>query len=135
MRKFIFATLPVILFLGSCQEDFDHHLKRETQEYTQKHCPSHIEEGNRLDSMTYDIPSRNLTLWYTFSGVLDTPVARNAALNNMERLRHQLLLELRGDTKWETCKDENITFTYSYRSSALQKEIFRISFTSSDYQR
>ena len=133
-NKFIFF-LTAFLLLSSCQVDFDNHLKRETESYTHKHCPMRIEEGNTLDSMTYDINTRTLTRWHTLSGIMDSPASREAFANHPDLIRNQLLMELRGDVEKQTCKDEGIFFRYVFRSSATGQNIFTTTFSLSDYIR
>ena len=134
-KKFILLFAAGFTLLTGCQEDFDHHLQREAIAYTQKHCPQTIEEGNTLDSATYDITTRTYTQWYTFSGFLDSEPAHTAAVCNLDKLRAQLIAALRGDTKWETCKDNGINFSYVYRSSSKDEVLFQITLTPDDYRR
>lgn len=134
-KKIILLIAAGVALLSSCQEDFDHHLQREAKAYTQKHCPQRIEDGNTLDSATYDVTTRTYTQWYTFSGFLDSPAAHTASLANLDKLKAQLVSALRGDTKWETCKENGINFSYIYRSSSQDKVLFRITVTPEDYRR
>ena len=121
--------------LSSCQEDFDHHLQREAITYTKKHCPQNIEKDIILDSATYNITTRTYTQWHTLTGFLDSPQAHKASLDNLEKLKGKLISTLRGDTKWETCKENNINFAYAYRSASKNKQLFKIILTPNDYQR
>ena len=134
-KKYIFLCAIGAIVLSSCQEDFDHHLQREAISYTQKHCPQNIETGITLDSATYDIPSRTYTQWHTLSGFLDSPEAHKASLDNLDKLKAQLVTTLRGDTKWETCKENGIDFAYAYRSASKGEQIFKITLTPKDYRR
>lgn len=134
-KKIILLFMTIIGMTYSCQEDFDHHLQREAKEYTKKHCPLNVEVGNTLDSVTYDISSRTYTQWFTFSGFLDSPEARQASLSNMDKLKNQLCRTLRGDTKWETCKENGINFSYVYFSTSAKEIIFQITLTPNDYLR
>ena len=134
MNKKSFLILSV-LFLFSCQEDFDTHLRKEVLKYTQKHCPMRIEKGNTLDSMTYEVSTRTLTRWHTLSDVMDLPESKTFFSNHPELVRNELLKELRGDAEKGTCKDEGISFKYVYRSSANGEVIFTTTFTKSDYER
>ena len=135
MYKTFLLIVSSLYICCSCQENFDNHLKREASEYTQKHCPEYIEEGNTLDSLSYDIKARNLIRWHTLSGTMDTPAARDALIIHSSEVKAQLLRELRNDVQKETGKDEKILFTYIYRSISTKDIVFQTTFTPNDYQR
>ena len=135
MNKKYILILSTLLLASSCQENFDSHLQREANDYTRKHCPMRIEEGNTLDSMTYDIPTRTLTRWHSLSGIMDTPSSKSAFDKHPDLVRSQLLKELRGDVEKGTCKDEGILFRYVYSSSSNHEVVFTTTFTVSDYER
>lgn len=130
----LLIPLAGLLLCAGCQEDFDHRMLREAQEFTLKHCPYRAEAGTVLDSATYDLSSRTFIRWFSLHGELDTPAARAAAQQNLSFVKEGLKRELRGDTSWETCKAEGIRFAYVYRSSSCRDELFRIVLTPEDYR-
>lgn len=132
--KSILGWAVCTALLCGCQEDFDSHLQREAKSFTEKHCPKEIEAGNTLDSATYDISTRTYTQWFTFSGFLDSSEAQKASLAHLDKIKVHLLTTLRGDTKWETCKDKGINFSYVYRSASSNKTLFHITLTPEDYR-
>lgn len=135
--SFFFAVAILLnhtLLLTSCQGRFDSQLSKETHDYTVKHLPRNIEAGHQLDSITYHPATRTLHEWHTFSGVLDTPEAKEAIRCGAQALRESVLEHLRADTKWQACKDEGIRFAYHYRSAAEKKEIMCIVLTNDDYR-
>lgn len=134
MNKSICIGIAALL-LGSCQENFDSRLEREAQEYTQRHCPYTESDGTVLDSMTYDASTRTLTHWYSLQSTIDTPEICDGLIRNEATARKALLEQLRGNTKWESCKERDVKFDYIYHSNATGKFIFHIKFTPEDYRR
>lgn len=118
----------------SCQQSFDERLSEEAKDYTEKHCPSMIEPGQWLDSVTYDPSTRTLHQWHTFAGPLDTDEARQAIQGNPEVLQNSVREHLRSDTKWQTCKEEGITFLYHYHSKRDGSELLTIRLSEDDYR-
>ena len=135
MYKIFLSAIATLCVLTSCQEDFDNRLKREATEYTKKHCPLRIEEGNTLDSLTYNLDTRTLTRWHSLSGNMDTQVAIDALCDHPELVRNQLLAELRNDVQMEACKEAKVFFTYVYQSASSRDTIFTTTFSPEDYRR
>lgn len=130
----ILSLSAICCFLSACQENFDKRLEREARDYTLKHCPLNIEEGNVLDSTTYDLTTRTYHRWFTLSGPLDNPDAVAAMQNYPEELKRQLILELKNAPDWKECKEQGINFAYTYRSTRTGRVLFKVNLSKNDYQ-
>ena len=125
--------LSILLFsllLFSChQESFDEACRREAIEHTKKYCPQKVSEGVTLDSVTYNIPTRTKTEYYSLSGKLDTTIVAQ----NTDKFRTALLNTLITSVELRKAKEEGVSFAYSYRSSRTKQEYIHINFTKKDY--
>lgn len=133
VRHFVICGMALFA-TASCQKSFDERLSEDAKEYTEKHCPSIIEPGQLLDSITYDPATRTLHQWHTFIGPLDTDEARQAIQQNPDALRNRIREHLCSDTKWQTCKEEGIVFLYHYRSKETGTELLTVRLTTEDYR-
>ena len=132
-RNYLSAAVLAVL-LTSCGGTFDERLDAEAREYTEKHLPALIEPGHMLDSITYEAKQRTLHEWHTFLGQLDTPEAETAIKENEPMMRQTVLENLRQDTKWQTCKEEGIRFSYHYRSARTGDTVMVLTFNASEYR-
>lgn len=118
-----------MILLASCQESFDRRLQREAAEYTAKHCPEFPEPGTRLDSVSYDIPTRCYSFWYALSSENETVISANIPL-----LHQTLLTRLKADVDYKSLKDRNVVFQYTYTSQASGRKIFQTKIYPKEYK-
>lgn len=128
MKRYFFAYIALAMCF-SCQENFEQRLSRETQEFTQKHCPQEPEPGTRLDSITYDKMSRTYALWYTLSADNENLLRVNAVT-----MRENLLHRLRNDEQSREIKKHGVDFRYVYRSKASGAVVYETRLKEADYQ-
>lgn len=131
MKLSALLLLVLSLTLFSCQESFDKRCQREAIEYTAKFCPQNVAPGITMDSMTYDIPARTMTYYYSIAKELDNQEVIN---KNAEEFKGAMLNSIKNSLELKRCKDEGIIFKYIYRSSTTRKELLNITFTEKDYK-
>ena len=130
MYRNSFYILSTLLLVVGCQEDFDQRLLRETREYTAHHCPLEMEEGTRLDSLTYDIQKRDYTFWYTLSPLNEEHFYENASM-----VRPMLVDRVQTDDKAKTIREHEVNFRFVYRSEAHKDSvIYDTRVTPSEYR-
>ncbi len=128
MKKFITFALAAIVFTA-CQESLEEKAAQEAKMYTQKNCPAMIGENLRMDSLTFELPTRTLHYYYTLSGVADS-----VGLLDDETARNSLLNELKNTTSMMAYKEAGYRFAYTYRSQKNPKTIlFDMVFSEKDY--
>ena len=128
MKKFITFALAAIVFTA-CQESLEEKAAQEAKMYTQKNCPAMIGENLRMDSLTFELPTRTLHYYYTLSGVAD-----NVGLLDDETARNSLLNELKNTTSMMAYKEAGYRFAYTYHSQKNPKTIlFDMVFSEKDY--
>ena len=123
-----------VLLLGSCKrETKDERFRREYEQFTRKECPKEVAPCIHMDSVCYDIESRTLTEYYTFSDALDNDSLYTEEV--IDDYRKGLLKELKGSIQMKPQKDESINFSYNYRSISTGNVLFELTFTPEDYKR
>lgn len=126
--KPIYFLIPFSLLLQSCQSNFDKRLQKEAEEYTASNCPQAVEEGTKLDSITYNTQSRVYTLHYAVNAY------NEQALQQKSNLMHQLLLNnLRNDVNYKEVKDNGVTFCYIYRSENSGCIVYKTEIKAAEY--
>lgn len=106
-------------------------LARETAEFSAKHCPKDIGEGQRLDSLSYDITSNALTHYYTLAG---KHVTREFLADKKTDIRQRLLSGLKGEKSMEAMRQEKVDFVYRFRAAVSGQEVLEFTFTPQDYK-
>ena len=111
MYRNYFSMISVLLLMVGCQENFDQRLLREAREYTANHCPMEMEQGTRLDSLTYDVKKRDYTFWYTLSALNEEHFNENSYM-----VRQMLVDRVQTDDKAKTIREHEVNFRFVYRS-------------------
>ena len=128
MKNLITFALAVIVFTA-CQESLEEKAAQEAKMYTQKNCPAMIGENLRMDSLTFELPTRTLHYYYTLSGIADS-----VGLFDEETARGSLLNELKNTTSMMVYKEAGYRFAYTYHSQKNPKTIlFDMVFSEKDY--
>ena len=128
MKKLIiFAALAAIVFT-SCQESLEDKCAKEAMEFTQKKCPSKIDENTEIDSMTFDKSTHTLAYWYKLTGKADNPI-----IFERVNLRKSLVEQIKNSTSMQAYKDAGYSFRYVYRSQKENKIYFDATVTKKDY--
>lgn len=135
MKHLSLTLFAVTIFLCSaCQDNFDQRCAQEAAEYTKTHCPQQVEEGNTLDSLSYNIETRTYQYYYTLSGRWTSPANIASLQQQKEILRGYLLDKLNNSLELNACKKEGINFSYKYYSASTKKEVVHILLTPADYK-
>lgn len=61
MKHLIFGIIACSLLLCSCHENLEKRAQREAREYTEKYCPTPVQNYTRTDSVTFDIKTKHIT--------------------------------------------------------------------------
>ncbi len=135
MKKILFPTLltAIVLAGASCHRPSrDEQIAREAIEYTQKECPRYVDHCTRMDSTTYDIPTRVFTYNYTVEGELDDPAIYTERVK--ADFREKLLQEIRTSIPMKSYKDAGITILYRYISASTGQTRLEYRFEKEEYR-
>lgn len=128
----IFAAIAAAL-AGCHRETKDEAAAREAREYTMRECPKDIDEYTSMDSMTFDIETRELTFSYTVRDVLDEDDIYTEELYDL--YHDDLLRDIKNNIDLKRAKQEGVTLVYRYFSQKTGKVRMEQRFTKEDYER
>ena len=58
MKHLIFGIIACSLLLCSCHENLEKRAQREAREYTEKYCPTPVQNYTRTDSVAFDVKTK-----------------------------------------------------------------------------
>lgn len=115
--------------LAGCQETLEERAARESQEYTDKHCPAPVVYQVTMDSMTFDKASHTFGYHYSLSGSLDDSI-----YIRQNDPRDMLLEQVRNSTNLKAYKEAGYGFRYVYYSTKNKATLFDVTFGEKDYR-
>lgn len=137
MNKLFFKILAfaaAATLLSAChRETKDEAAARYAREYTLRECPKDLDEYTSMDSLTFDIHTRELTYSYTVRGVLDDDEIYTDELYDL--YHDNLLRDIKNNIDLKRAKQEGVTLVYRYFSQKTGEVRMELSFTKEDYQR
>ena len=132
MRKLIFTSIAATILLSGCQESLEKRALREAREYTERYCPTPVQNYTRTDSVVFDLASH--TYHYYCSVVGDLDDAKIFGLNQ-KKIDGALLQSVRENTSFLAYKKEGFSFAWTLRSGKNPKVVyFNRKYTTKDYK-
>ncbi|WP_297218503.1 hypothetical protein [uncultured Prevotella sp.] len=133
MRYFAFCAALCSIVLCGCHESMEKRAQREAREYTEKYCPTPVQNFTRTDSVVFEMDTK--TYHYYCSAVGDLDNAKVFDLNR-SKIADALLLNVRENTSFRPYKKEGFAFQWTLRSDKDKKTVyFDRKFTSKDYNK
>lgn len=132
MNKVLIPLFLLLLTACTKQRTFDEKCVSEAKEQTEKNCPKTITPGITMDSITYSIPGRAFSYYYSMSQSFDNQEAINAG---KEKFREALRAQIASSLDLKKFKDKGITFRYIYISKTSKKLLLQETFTKEDYSK
>ena len=131
MKKILLVALLAVLAVG-CQESLEDRAAREAREFTEKNCPTPVDNYSRTDSVAFDRLTKTYTYYCSFVDALDNDTLVQAA---QEEIRLSLRQTLANDVAFKKIKDAGFNFAYLVRSGSRPSVIlFSDTIRTSDYQ-
>ena len=128
MKKYWILAAICTLLVG-CRESLEDRCAREAKEYTEKNCPTKIDNNITLDSMTFERDTHTLHYYYTLTGFAD----QDSVLEKVDAVG-ALKEDLKNSTSLRVYKENKYRFAYTYRSGKDPKKIkLDVVFTDKDY--
>ncbi|GJG30626.1 hypothetical protein PRBRB14_15050 [Hallella multisaccharivorax DSM 17128] len=100
-------------------------------DYTERYCPTPVEDFQRTDSITFDRGTHTFSYYYTLTGKIDDPAV-------IEKGEKQILATIIGSLKENTSmkdyKQAGYNFRYVYRSQKNGNVMIDKTFKQKDYK-
>ncbi|MCH4148257.1 MAG: hypothetical protein LKG25_00090 [Prevotella sp.] len=130
MKKIVIILFSVLIF-SACHESLEDRAAREAKEYTQRYCPTPVNNFTRTDSVVFEKPTRTYHYYCTFSDKLDDAKIINV---NRSQIREGLLKGIKESTDIKAYKEAGFIFEYTCRSAKNPSQIlFDDKFSEKDY--
>lgn len=131
MKQTIFLLLALLLFTA-CHESLEDRAAREAKEFTEKNCPTPVQDYTRTDSLVFDKTTRTMNYYYTLCGEADNPAAIKL---NKQKMHDALKRSVINATNLKKYKDAGFKFRYVYYSESKKGTIlFEDSFSKADLE-
>lgn len=121
MKTFLYCILACQLLLCGCHESLEKRAQREAQEYTEKYCPTPVQNYVRTDSVVFDIPTRTYHYYCSVMNELDDDAT--FALNEA-KIAESLASGLNENTNVRSYKNAGFSFAWTLRSGKDAKKVY-----------
>lgn len=130
MKNVLFSML-VVFSLASCHHDtIEDRAQKMVDEYTERYCPTPMQDNQRTDSITFDRASHTFCYYFTVTGDVDN---KDIIIKVKKKLSQALLDELKENTNYKLYKDAGYNFRYVFRSMKTGDTLYEQRFTKRDY--
>ena len=131
MKHLIFGIIACSLLLCSCHENLEKRAQREAREYTEKYCPTPLQNYTRTDSVAFDIKTKTYHYYCSITDALDD---RKVFDLNRDKISEALLANIKDNTAFRPYKEEGFAFQWTLRSDKDKNVVyFDKRFTPKDY--
>lgn len=121
MKTFLLCTIASTMLLCGCHESLEKRAAREAREYTEKYCPTPVQNYMRTDSVVFDVPSRTYHYYCSIMNELDDSVVFEA---NRAKFAESFIQTVNESTSMRAYKKEGFNFTWTLRSGKDPKKIW-----------
>lgn len=131
MKRILLATI-IIACLASCKHaSLEDSAEKMANEYTERYCPTPVNDMQRTDSVTFDRNTHTFNYYYTLTDKADDPVAVSSVKKSIS---NALLKELRENTSLKAFKDAHYAFRYVFNSQSNKTILLELTFKANDYK-
>lgn len=121
MKTFLLCTIASTMLLCGCHESLEKRAAREAREYTEKYCPTPVQNYMRTDSVVFDVPSRTYHYYCSIMNELDDSVVFEA---NRAKFAESFIQTVNESTSLRAYKKEGFNFAWTLRSGKDPKKIW-----------
>ncbi len=129
-HKILFFAFAVLIFSGCHRTTLVDLAAKTAEEYTERYCPTPIENGQRTDSVTFSRDTHTFGYYYSLSGKLDDPTIIE---NNKKQIISTILSSLKENTSMKEYKQAGYNFRYVMKSVKTGEVLIDKLFTNKDY--
>lgn len=131
MRNTLFILLAIVL-LSSCHESLEKRAEREAREYTERNCPTPVNNFTRTDSVVFYADTKTYTYYCSVTDKMDDA---NLLAQKHAEINDQLVAQIREDTNIKQYKEAGFNFSYIIHSTKVPgKVLFKAIITPKDYK-
>ena len=102
-----------------------------TKDYTERFCPTPVQDMQRTDSLTFDRTTRTFNYYFTLVDKADNAGIIKA---KQKEITDALLKQLKENTSAKVYKDEGFNFHYIFRSANKGNILLENTFTRRQYK-
>lgn len=127
----VFLLLFASISLVSCHKSLEDRAAKDCKEFTEKNCPTPLENNTRMDSMVYEPATHTIHYYHSFFNEADNKSVIDA---HTATLRKTLLDAVKADMGTKIYKEAGFNFRYTYHSSKTPQQILLdFTFTKDEY--
>ena len=132
MKQLIIGIVACAALLCSCHENMEKRAQREAREYTEKYCPTPVQNYTRTDSVVFDIDTKTYHYYCSITGDLDDQRVFDL---NRQKISDALLANLKDNMAFVPYKKEGFAFQWTLRSDKDKNVVyFDKKFTEKEYK-
>lgn len=121
MKTFLLCIIASTMLLCGCHESLEKRAAREAREYTEKYCPTPVQNYMRTDSVVFDVPSRTYHYYCSIMNELDDSTVFEA---NRAKFAESFLKTVNESTSMRAYKKEGFNFAWTLRSGKDPKKVW-----------
>lgn len=132
MKKILLVS-TFALALTACHHDtLDDRAEQVTKDYTERYCPTPVQDMQRTDSLTFTRETHTFNFYYTL-----TDKADNADVISKQKgkIVKELLQQLKDNTSYKVFKEAGFNFHYVFRSASTKKLLLESTFSKQQYKK
>ena len=133
MKHILSCIVADSFLLCGCHESLEKRAEREAREYTEKYCPTPVQNYTRTDSVAFDMTSKTYHYYCSITGALDDKKIFDL---NRQKLTDMLLANVKENTSFRAYKKEGFAFQWTLRSDRDKRIVYYDRrFTAKDYNK
>lgn len=129
-HKLLFIAFAALLFSSCHRTTLEDLAAKTAKEYTERYCPTPIENSQRTDSVTFSRATHTFGYYYSLSGKLDDSAIIE---KNKKQIISTILGSLKENTSMKEYKQAGYNFHYVMKSEKTGEVLIDKIFTSKDY--
>lgn len=123
-------AFAMLLFSACHRTTLEDLAAKTAEEYTERYCPTPVENGQRTDSVTFSRETHTFGYYYSLSGKLDDSAIIK---DNKKEIISTILNSLKENTSMKEYKQAGYNFHYVMKSSKTGEVLIDQLFTNKDY--
>lgn len=133
MKHILICGIIGTAILCGCHESLEKRAEREAREYTEKYCPTPVQNCTRTDSVAFDIATKTYRYYCSATDELDNGKVFDA---NRQKITDALLASVKENTGFREYKKEGFAFRWIIRSDKDKNTVYYDHrFTAKDYRK
>ena len=121
MKQILLCCIAGAALLCGCHESLEKRAQREAREYTEKYCPTPVQNYTRTDSVVFDMDTKTYHYYCSITGQLDD---RKVFDLNRQKLTDALLANIKENTSFRAYKKEGFAFQWTLRSDSDKRVVY-----------